>query len=111
MRFATGCVVARFMRMLDSMEEIVDVVANGARLGLDKHKKGTFGFFCNFYISGVLQVVILIHHCYILSTNIQSIIRINSNSNCNHLQQQEIFLHFLADPSLSVVCCDMEFIY
>ena len=61
MRFATGCGVARFMRMLDSMEEIVDVVANGARLGFDKHKKETFGFFCNIYISGVFQVVILIH--------------------------------------------------
>ena len=39
MRFSTGCVVARFMMMLDSLEEMVDVMANGVRLGFDKHKK------------------------------------------------------------------------
>ena len=65
MRFATGCVVARFMRMLDSLEEMVDVMANGVRLGFDKHKKKIFQIFCNIYISCVFQVVILIHCSHI----------------------------------------------
>ena len=65
MRFATGCVVARFMRMIDSLEEIVDVMANGVGLGFDKHKKKTFRFFFNIYISCVFQVVILIHCSHI----------------------------------------------
>ena len=61
MRFATGCVVDRFMRMLDSLEEMVDVMANGVRLGFDKHKKETFRIFCNIYITCVFQIVFLIH--------------------------------------------------
>ena len=37
--FTTGCVVGGLVRMFDSMEEMVDVVANGVGLRFDKHKK------------------------------------------------------------------------
>ena len=39
MVFATGCVVGGLVRMFESVEEMVDVVANGVGLRFDKHKQ------------------------------------------------------------------------
>ena len=39
MGFSTGCVKGWFVRMLYSIEEMMEVVANGVGLGFDKQKK------------------------------------------------------------------------